>query len=171
MSDKMEPVFVRGDYVRKKSGSWWEGYVRGDYSTEQTPDGVCVQLPIKMGPVQIYPASALERAEPRQLLTADQVKELTDRITELKGSLEKAQAEIRTQAQQRFENYRRAVDAEAALAEARKVIEPFAEAADATIEDDERGSAVVWDHPCAAAVDLDDFRRARAWLQANKGDA
>jgi hypothetical protein len=92
MSDKMEPVFVRGDYVRKKSGSWWEGYVRGDYSTEQTADGVCVQLPIKMGPVQIYPASALERAEPRQLLTADQVKELTDRITELKGSLEKAQA-------------------------------------------------------------------------------
>jgi hypothetical protein len=50
------------------------------------------------------------------------------------------------------------------------VIEPFAEAADATIEDDD-GSAGVWEHPCAAAVDLDDFRRARAWLQANKGDA
>lgn len=56
--------FKRGDYVRKISGSWWEGYVVGDYCTEQTPDGVAVQLPIKNGPVQIYPAAALEHTEP-----------------------------------------------------------------------------------------------------------
>jgi hypothetical protein len=77
------------------------------------------------------------------LYTADQVKELTDRAT----------------------------TAEAALAEARKVIEPFAKAADWTIEDDDYGTDVAWEHPCAAAVDLNDFRRASAWLQANKGDA
>ena len=53
-------VFAIGDMVRKKSGSWWEGRVVGFYSTEQTPDGVCVQLDKPMGPVQIYPASALE---------------------------------------------------------------------------------------------------------------
>jgi len=49
-----------GTIVRKKSGSWWEGRVVGRYSTEQTPDGYCVQLDRPNGPVQIYPASALE---------------------------------------------------------------------------------------------------------------
>lgn len=53
-------AFAIGDLVRKKSGSWWEGRVVGFYSTEQTPDGVCVQLDKPMGPVQIYPSSALE---------------------------------------------------------------------------------------------------------------
>lgn len=53
-------AFNRGDFVRKKSGSWWEGRVVGFYSTEQTPDGVCVQLDKPNGPVQIYPAEALE---------------------------------------------------------------------------------------------------------------
>lgn len=52
--------FPIGALVRKKSGSWWEGRVVGFYATEQTPDGVCVQLDRPMGPVQIYPASALE---------------------------------------------------------------------------------------------------------------
>lgn len=56
-------AFAIGDLVRKKSGSWWEGRVVGFYSTEQTPDGVCVQLDKPMGPVQIYPASALELVE------------------------------------------------------------------------------------------------------------
>jgi hypothetical protein len=47
--------------VRKKSGSWWEGRVVGAYSTKQTPVGYCVQLDtVENGPVQIYPASALE---------------------------------------------------------------------------------------------------------------
>lgn len=56
-------AFSIGDLVRKKSGSWWEGRVVGFYSTEQTADGVCVQLDKPMGPVQIYPASALELVE------------------------------------------------------------------------------------------------------------
>jgi hypothetical protein len=53
--------FARGAYVRKKSGAFWEGVVVGHYSTEQTPDGVAVQLfGWPNGPVQIYPAAALE---------------------------------------------------------------------------------------------------------------
>lgn len=52
--------FKTGDYVRKKSGSWWEGKVVGSYSTAQTPRGYCVQLEKPNGPVQIYPESALE---------------------------------------------------------------------------------------------------------------
>jgi hypothetical protein len=56
-------AFSIGDLVRKRSGSWWEGRVVGFYSTEQTPDGVCVQLDKPLGPVQIYPASALELVE------------------------------------------------------------------------------------------------------------
>ena len=54
-------VFALKDRVRKKSGSWWEGTVVGHYSTLQTPDGVCVQLDtVPNGPVQLYPASAME---------------------------------------------------------------------------------------------------------------
>lgn len=53
--------FVLGAYVRKKSGSFWEGTVVGHYSTDQTPDGVAVQLfGWPNGPVQIYPVAALE---------------------------------------------------------------------------------------------------------------
>lgn len=55
-----ENTFQLHALVRKRSGAWWEGRVVGFYSTEQTPDGVCVQLDRPMGPVQIYPASALE---------------------------------------------------------------------------------------------------------------
>jgi hypothetical protein len=95
------------------------------------------------GKVPNHTPTKLSEYEEATLYTADQVKELTDRAT----------------------------TAEAALAEARKVIEPFAEAADATIEDEEHGGAVAWEHPCAAAVDLYDFRAASRWLKANKGDA
>lgn len=52
--------FSEGDFVKKKSGSWWEGNIVGYYSTKQTPEGYAVQLPCPNGPVQIYPASALE---------------------------------------------------------------------------------------------------------------
>lgn len=52
--------FADGDLVRKKSGSWWEGFVVGTYSTMQTPRGYAVQLAHEFGPVQIYPESALE---------------------------------------------------------------------------------------------------------------
>ncbi|PWE55908.1 hypothetical protein DEM27_10640 [Metarhizobium album] len=56
--------FQKDDYVRKTKGSWWEGYVRGFYDTEDNPDGICVQLDKPNGPVQIYPAAAFELAEP-----------------------------------------------------------------------------------------------------------
>lgn len=65
--------FEIGKRVRKKSGSWWEGKVVGYYSTKQTPDGVAVQLEKPNGPVQIYPASALEIAvwQPHTLVTQE----------------------------------------------------------------------------------------------------
>lgn len=54
-------AFATGAYVRKKSGAFWEGTIVGHYSTDQTPDGVAVQLfGWPNGPVQIYPAAALE---------------------------------------------------------------------------------------------------------------
>lgn len=53
--------FSLGDRVRKHSGSWWEGRIVGTYSTLQTPEGYCVQFERENGPVQIYPAAALER--------------------------------------------------------------------------------------------------------------
>jgi R67 dihydrofolate reductase len=57
-------TFNRGDYVRKKSGAFWEGDVVGDYSTDQTADGVAVRLfGWPDGPVQIYPAAALEHCD------------------------------------------------------------------------------------------------------------
>jgi len=55
-----------GDNVKKKSGSFWQGEVVGFYSTKQTPEGYCVQLPTPEGngPTQIYPAEALCYWEP-----------------------------------------------------------------------------------------------------------
>jgi hypothetical protein len=60
----MSSKFNIGDKVCKIRGSWWAGRVVGFYSTEQTPDGVCVQMitPDDNGPVQIYPAEALKIA-------------------------------------------------------------------------------------------------------------
>lgn len=58
--------FALGDYVCKKSGSWWAGRVAGFYTTEQTPRGYAVQLDKPFGPVQIYPESALERLIPSE---------------------------------------------------------------------------------------------------------
>jgi len=49
-----------GDYVRKKSGSFWHGRVVGYYSTSLTPIGVCVESATEKGSVQIYPEKALE---------------------------------------------------------------------------------------------------------------
>ncbi|QXV74745.1 dihydrofolate reductase protein [Rhizobium phage RHEph22] len=55
-----EPPYEIGDWVHKKSGSYWEGRVVGYYSTKQTHEGYCVQLMgMENGPVQIYPRSAL----------------------------------------------------------------------------------------------------------------
>lgn len=49
-----------GDEVKKKSGSEWQGYVCGFYSTELTPNGVAVESKDHKGSVQIYPVNALE---------------------------------------------------------------------------------------------------------------
>lgn len=54
------PTFARGDVVRKKSGSQWEGTVVGEYSTALTPEGYAVESYAHPGSVQIYPVSALE---------------------------------------------------------------------------------------------------------------
>lgn len=49
--------------VRKKSGSEWQGYVVGWYSTELTPEGYAVESETHKGSVQIYPAAALDLVE------------------------------------------------------------------------------------------------------------
>jgi len=54
--------FKMGDNVRKVRGSQWHGRVVGWYSTELTPEGYAVESDTERGSVQIYPASALERA-------------------------------------------------------------------------------------------------------------
>jgi dihydrofolate reductase (trimethoprim resistance protein) len=52
--------FKRGDRVRKKSGSEWQGFVCGEYATDLTPEGYAVESEVHAGSVQIYPAHALE---------------------------------------------------------------------------------------------------------------
>jgi len=52
--------FKQGDRVKKKSGSEWQGYIVGWYSTELTPEGLAVESETHKGSVQIYPAGALE---------------------------------------------------------------------------------------------------------------
>ena len=51
-----------GQVLRKKSGSQWEGWVVGFYSTELTPEGYAIESSTHAGSVQIYPVSALEPA-------------------------------------------------------------------------------------------------------------
>ena len=55
-------TFGIGDNVRKVRGSQWRGRVVGWYSTDLTPEGYAVESDTERGSVQIYPASALERA-------------------------------------------------------------------------------------------------------------
>ena len=52
--------FKVGDYVRKTSGSQWDGYIVGVYSTTTTPEGYAVESIFHPGSVQIYPAKALQ---------------------------------------------------------------------------------------------------------------
>ena len=59
MSDS-SPKFKRGDVVRKRSGSQWQGRVVGEYSTPLTPEGYAVESDSHAGSVQIYPVGALE---------------------------------------------------------------------------------------------------------------
>ena len=59
----MPPAFFRGDLVRKRTGSTWQGRVVGEYSTTLTPEGYAVESDAHPGSVQIYPAAALELLE------------------------------------------------------------------------------------------------------------
>jgi len=59
MSYDQLKTFSIGDFVRKKSGSEWEGRIVGFYSTELTPEGYAVESSTHKGSVQIYPAKAL----------------------------------------------------------------------------------------------------------------
>lgn len=61
----IERKFQIGDYVSKTKGSWWEGYVRGFYQTEDNEDGICVQLDKPCGPVQIYPSALFQLTTPQ----------------------------------------------------------------------------------------------------------
>lgn len=54
------PTFSRGDLVRKRSGSTWQGRIVGEYSTALTPEGYAVESECHAGSVQIYPVAALE---------------------------------------------------------------------------------------------------------------
>ncbi|MAU19188.1 MAG: hypothetical protein CMH13_01485 [Martelella sp.] len=54
------PKFLRGDPVRKRAGSSWHGIIVGEYSTDLTSEGYCVESLFEKGSVQIYPAAALE---------------------------------------------------------------------------------------------------------------
>jgi dihydrofolate reductase (trimethoprim resistance protein) len=60
LSEPLIPAMGIGSYVRKKSGSEWEGVIVGSYSTELTHRGWCVESSSHKGSVQIYPDSALE---------------------------------------------------------------------------------------------------------------
>lgn len=55
--------FAKGDRVTKRSGSSWTGRVVGYYTTDLTPDGICVESENEPGSVQIYPAKALVAVE------------------------------------------------------------------------------------------------------------
>lgn len=82
--------FAIGAYVRKKAGAFWEGTVVGRYSTRQTDDGVAVQLfGWDDGPVQIYPASALEPCDPAEGRLAPQLLTINlseDELAELQAA-------------------------------------------------------------------------------------
>lgn len=55
-----QPKFKRGDFVKKRSGSHWQGHIVGEYSTLLTLEGYAVESDFHDGSVQIYPVAALE---------------------------------------------------------------------------------------------------------------
>jgi dihydrofolate reductase (trimethoprim resistance protein) len=57
------PTFFIGSRVRKRSGAEWQGRIVGWYSTALTPEGYAVESEHHAGSVQIYPSTALERAD------------------------------------------------------------------------------------------------------------
>jgi len=61
---KNDPIFSRGDKVRKKGNKGqWHGVICGEYSTAITPEGYAVESVYEKGSVQIYPVNALEKWE------------------------------------------------------------------------------------------------------------
>lgn len=52
-----------GEHVRKTKGSDWSGWVVGFYSTSLTPEGYAIESDRHPGTVQIYPVTALEKAD------------------------------------------------------------------------------------------------------------
>lgn len=52
-------TYKMGDKLKKKSGSEWSGKVVGWYSTEQTPEGYCIESDCHKNTVQLYPLQAL----------------------------------------------------------------------------------------------------------------
>lgn len=52
-------AFKRGDRVQKIKGAEWHGKIVGEYSTNLTPEGYCVESEREPGSVQIYPVAAL----------------------------------------------------------------------------------------------------------------
>ena len=136
MTDKVEPV------------AWWYDI---QYGPENEANYAWVYRGGEMiGTMKIHHAQIV-------VALIDQVKGLTDR-------LEHVEKERHRQAQRRAENYNRAVDAEAALAEARKVIEELVY--ETTHLSPEKDDGSHWCKISKAAL-----TQAREWLQANKEDA
>lgn len=81
-------TLARGDRVRKRSGSTWEGIVVGEYSTSLTPEGYAVESLYHPGSVQIYPASALKKVTPT-LTNERKHMNLEDSVTALMALVEK----------------------------------------------------------------------------------
>jgi len=63
VTKKTKRKFELGQEVMKISGSEWQGYIVGEYSTELTPEGYAVESKDHKGSVQIYPAKALKAVE------------------------------------------------------------------------------------------------------------
>lgn len=51
--------YAMGDFLTKKSGSEWAGFVVGFYQTNQTAEGYAIESSTHRGSVQIYPETAL----------------------------------------------------------------------------------------------------------------
>ena len=100
-----------------------------------------------------------------EYVRADLVKELTERLERAESALDDSRARADNHCKGRGINYARAVDAEAALAEACKVIEPFANGSAKTTHSNR--CRYHGGHDCDCGKD-DYLRAARAFLEANK---
>lgn len=135
-ADKMEPVGVR---CVNCGSNWDDERLRQERAIRSSLRSCCPER--KM--VDVY--------------TADQVKELTDRLESLR--VEYYELDLNRER------------AEAALAEASKVIEPFAKRAgklDGLWADHETGWSPAYG---STVITIGDLRAASTWFEANKGDA